>query len=168
MKNIRAIESRSNGPDLEDHKTKWNARLVVRVPLLWTNNAHPCFSNPCRHREGKDFHFRAPILFLYALLSRYANDRNERRKNWERETFVWRELPDISIESRWLPVTILLDFSFFFFFCWKAKESRNDVKRFYDSWSKRSRIRNFNGVYSSFIIRGTRVTLKSEIKTIIL
>lgn len=165
------MESRSNEPDLEDRKTEWNARLVVRVPLLWTNNAHPCFSNPCRHREGKDFHFRAPILFLYALLSRYANDRNERRKNWERETFVWRELPDISIESRWLPVTILLDFSFFFLLKSNGVSKRCQMILwffFFDSWSKKSRIRNFNGVYSSFIIRGTRVTLKSEIKSIIL
>lgn len=164
MKNIRAIQSLSNGPDLEDHKTKWNARFVVRVPLLWTNNAHPCFSNPCRRREGKDFHFRAPIPFLYALLFRC--DRNERRKNWER----------LSCDANCLTFSSNLDdprfywiFSFFFF--WKAMESRNDVKRFYDSWSERSRICNFNGVYSSFIIRGnTRVTcsLKSEIKTIIL
>lgn len=137
------------------------------------NNAHPCFSQTLVViARARIFIFEHPIPFLYALLSRYANDRNERRKNWEKE----RER--LSCDADCLTFSSNLDdrrrrfywifFSFFFFFVekqWSLETMSNDstILR-----TERWRIYNFNGVYSSFIIRGTRVTLKSEVKTIIL
>lgn len=131
------------------------------------------FHKPLSSSRGQGFSFSStpfPSSMPFCLAMRMIETRDgktERKR--ERETFVWRGLPDIFIESRRSPATILLDFFFpFFFFVekqWSLETMSNDstILR-----TERWRIYNFNGVYSSFIIRGTRVTLKSEVKTIIL
>lgn len=103
------------------------------------NNAHPCFSQTLVViARARIFIFEHPIPFLYALLSRYANDRNERRKNWEKE----RER--LSCDADCLTFSSNLDdrrrrfywiFFFLFFFLLKSNEvwkRCRTILRFYE------------------------------------
>ena len=138
-KNTRAIERLIERTGFRRWQNEMKRETCRTGAAFMGNNAHPCFSQTLVViARARIFIFEHPIPFLYALLSRYANDRNERWKNWEkereRETFVWRGLPDIFIESRRSPATILLDF-FSFFFLLKSNEvwkRCRTILRFYE------------------------------------
>ena len=138
-KNTRAIERLIERTGFRRWQNEMKRETCRTGAAFMGNNAHPCFSQTLVViARARIFIFEHPIPFLYALLSRYANDRNERRKNWEKE----RER--LSCDADCLTFSSNLDdrrrrfyWIFFpFFFCWKAMKSGNDVERFYDSTNR--------------------------------